>query len=112
MKRSTRGLESYFVKTPMGLYVGFIAISVITEDSRLVVNDVKTFSFGLANGSDENQMYRDLPSFLDRCLAKYGKVSWTAFEGNKANRSYEIYTKRKKGLITKDGKHIRYVCQR
>jgi hypothetical protein len=77
-----------------------------------VVDGIKTFSFGLENSEDENQMYKDLPSFLDRCLVKYGKVSWTAIEGDKANRAYEIYTKRKKGTITKDGKHIRYVCQR
>jgi hypothetical protein len=104
--------ESYFVKTPKGLYVGFIAISIAPEDGKPVVEDVKTFSFGLENSDDENQMYRDLPGFLDRCLAKYNKVAWTAMDGNKANRSYEIYTKRKKGTITKDGKHIRYVCQR
>jgi hypothetical protein len=108
MKR--RDFESYFVKTPKGLYVGFVALYIVSEGGRSVVNDVKTFSFGLEDSADENQMYRDLPSFLDKCLAKYGKVSWTAMEGNKANRAYEIYTRRKKGTISKNGKYIRYVC--
>ncbi|MDR1147604.1 MAG: hypothetical protein LBK66_03120 [Spirochaetaceae bacterium] len=104
------GFESYFVKSPKGLYVGFIAILIANEDGKSVVNDVKTFSFGLDNSDDENQMYKDLPAFLDKCLAKYKKVSWTALEGNKANRAYEIYTKRRKGTISKDGKYIRYTC--
>jgi hypothetical protein len=90
-------MESFFIKTPKGLYVGFIAINIVLEDGKSVVDDVKTFSFGLDDSADENQMYKDLPAFLDKCLAKYGKVSWTAMEGNKANRAYEIYTKRKKG---------------
>jgi hypothetical protein len=110
MKRSARGLESYFVKTPKGLYVGFIAISIIPEDGRQVVDGIKTFSFSLDNSADENQMYKDLPAFLDKCLAKYKKVSWTAIEGNKANRAYAICAKRRKGTISKDGKYIRYVC--
>jgi hypothetical protein len=104
--------ESYFVKTPKGIYAGFIAITVASEDGRPVVEDVKIFSFGLENSDDENQMFKDLPSFLDKCLAKYKKVSWTAIEGNKANRAYEIYTKRKKGTISKDGKYIRYTCEK
>jgi hypothetical protein len=102
--------ETFFIKTPKGLYIGFIAISLETENDKTVVEDVKTFSFGLGNEADENQMYKDLPSFLDRCLAKYGKVSWEAIEGNKANRAYEIYTKRHNGTITKNGKYIRYTC--
>jgi hypothetical protein len=56
-------------------------------------------------------MFKDLPAFLDKCLAKYGKVSWTALVGNKANRAYEIYIKRHKGIISKEGKYIRYSCQ-
>ena len=103
-------VESYFVKTPKGLYIGFIAINIIIEDGKQVVNDVKTFSFGLDNEADENQMYKDLPAFLDKCLTKYGKVSWMAIVGNKANRAYEIYTKRHKGIISKNGKYIRYTC--
>jgi hypothetical protein len=75
-----------------------------------VVEDVTTFSLSLDNSDDENQMYKDLPAFLDKCLAKYKKGSWTAIEGNKANRAYAIYTKRRKGTISKDGKYIRYVC--
>jgi hypothetical protein len=103
-------MESFFIKTPKGLYVGFIAINIVLEDGKPVVDDVKTFSFGLDDSADENQMYKDLPAFLDKCLAKYGKVSWEALEGNKANRAYEIYTKRRKGTISKDGKRIRYTC--
>lgn len=45
-------------------------------------------------------------------MAKYKKVSWTAFDGNKANRAYEIYTKRRKGTISKNGKYIRYACEK
>ena len=105
-----RDFESYFIKTPKGLYVGFVAIHIEMEYGKPVVDDVKTFSFSLEDSDDENQMYKDLRGFLDRCLAKYGKVSWTAIEGNKANRAYSIYTKRKKGAITKTGKNIRYVC--
>jgi hypothetical protein len=56
-------------------------------------------------------MYKDLPAFLDKCLSKYGKVSWTAIEGNRANRAYEIYTKRHRGTISKDGKYVRYICE-
>jgi hypothetical protein len=104
--------ESYFIKTPKGLYVGFVAICIALEDGKSVVDGVKTFSFGLENSEDENQMFKDLPGFLDKCLSKYGNISWTAIDGNKANHAYEIYTKRKKGTITKDGKYIRYVCQR
>jgi hypothetical protein len=104
-------MESYLIKTPKGLYVGFVAINIVSEGDRFVVDDVKTFSFGLDNSDDENQLYKDLPAFLDKCLAKYGKVSWTAIEGNKANRAYAIYTKRHKGTIIKDGKYIRYVCE-
>jgi hypothetical protein len=103
-------MESYFIKTPKGLYVGFVAINIITEEGRQVVDDVKTFSFSLDNSDDENQMYKDIPAFLDKCLDKYKEVSWTAIEGNKANRAYAIYTKRRKGMVFKDGKHIRYVC--
>jgi hypothetical protein len=103
-------LESYFVKNTKGLYIGFIAISITTEDGRQVVDDVKTFSFSLDDSDDENQMYKDLPAFLDKCLAKYKKVSWAAIEGNKANRAYAICAKRRKGTISKDGKYIRYVC--
>jgi hypothetical protein len=102
--------ESFFIKTVKGLYIGFIAIAMGFEDGKAIVEDVKTFSFGLGNEADENQMYKDLPVFLDKCLEKYGKVSWEAMEGNKANRAYEIYTKRHKGTITKDGKYIRYTC--
>jgi hypothetical protein len=102
--------ESYFIKTTKGLYVGFVAIHIEIEDGKPVVDDVKIFSFSLDNSNDENQIYKDLPAFLDKCLAKYGKVSWTAIEGNKANRAYAIYTKRRKGTITKNGKYIRYVC--
>jgi hypothetical protein len=105
-------LESFFIKTQKGLYIGFIAIAICSEGGKAAVEDVKTFSFGLDDSADENQMYKDLPLFLDKCLAKYGKVSWEALEGNKANRAYEIYTKRRKGTISKDGKHIRYVCQK
>lgn len=105
------GRECYFVKTPQGIYVGFIALHLTNEDGRLIVNDIKTFSFSLDNSADENQMYKDMPSFLNKCLSKYGKVSWTAIAGNKANRAYEIYTRRHKGTITRDGKYIRYVCQ-
>ena len=107
MKRP--GFESYFVKSSKGLYVGFIAIFIADEDGEPVVEEVKTFSFSLDNSDDDNQMYKDLPAFLDKCLAKYKKVSWTALAGNKANRAYEIYTKRRKGIISKDGKYIRYV---
>jgi hypothetical protein len=103
-------MESYLIKTPKGLYVGFVAINLVLEDSRIIVDDVKTFSFGLDDSDNENQMYKDLPAFLDKCLAKYGKVSWTALERNKANRAYAIYTKRHKGVISKDGEYIRYVC--
>jgi hypothetical protein len=110
MKQSQ--FESYLVKTPKGLYTGFVAIHIVSEDDKFVVDDVKIFSFGLENSDDENQMYKDLPSFLDKCLAKYNKVSWTAIEGNKANRAYAIYTRRQKGIISKNGKYIRYVCQR
>jgi hypothetical protein len=102
--------ESFFIKTLKGRYAGFIAIAIGSENGGMVVEDVKTFSFGLGNEADENQTYKDLPSFLDKCLAKYGKVSWEAIEGNKANRAYEIYTKRHNGTITKDGKYIRYTC--
>jgi hypothetical protein len=102
--------ETFFIKTTKGLYVGFIAIAVGSEDSKTIVEDVKTFSFGFGNEADENQIYKDLPSFLDKCLAKYEKVSWEAIEGNKANRAYEIYTKRHNGTIAKDGKYIRYTC--
>jgi hypothetical protein len=103
--------ESFFIKTPKGLYVGFIAIAIGFEEGKRVVEDVKTFSFGLGNEDDENQMYKDLPAFLDNCLKKYGKISWEAIEGNKANRAYAIYTKRRKGTISKEGKYIRYVCR-
>jgi hypothetical protein len=84
-------MESYFIKTPKVLYVGFVAINIVLEDGKPVVDDVKIFSFGLDNSDDENQMYKDLPAFLNTCLAKYGKVSWTALEGNKSNRDYAIY---------------------
>jgi hypothetical protein len=104
------GFESYFVKSPKGLFVGFIAVFITTENGRQVVDEVKTFSFSLDNSADENQMYKDLPAFLDKCLAKYGKASWTAIAGAKANRAYEIYTKRRGGTISKSGKYIRYVC--
>jgi hypothetical protein len=103
-------MESYLIKTSKGLYVGFVAINIVSENGRFVVDDVKTFSFGLDNSDDENQMYKDIPAFLDKCLAKYKKVSWTALEGNKANRAYAIYTKRRKGTVSKDGKYIRYTC--
>jgi hypothetical protein len=111
MKRSSKGFESYFIKTSRGLMVGFLALHIVIEDEKPVVDDVKTFSFGLADSDDENQMFKDLPAFLDKCLAKYGKVSWTALVGNKANRAYEIYTKRRNGVISKEGKYIRYLCQ-
>jgi hypothetical protein len=68
--------ESFFIETKKGPYIGFIAPAVGSEDGRPVVEDVKTFSFGLGNEADENQIYKDIPSFLDKCLAKYGKVSW------------------------------------
>jgi hypothetical protein len=102
--------DSYFVKNTKGQYVGFIAVNIINDNGNIVVDDIKTFSFGLENDADENQMYKDLPAFLNKCLDKYKKVSWTAIEGNKANRAYEIYTKRHKGTITKNGKYIRYTC--
>jgi hypothetical protein len=102
--------ETFFIETKKGLYIGFIAITLGSENGKTAVEDVKTFSFGLGNKADENQMYKDIPFFLDKCLAKYGKVSWEAIEGNKANRAYEIYTKRHTGTITKDGKYIRYTC--
>jgi hypothetical protein len=111
MKRSSKGFESYFVKTPRGLIVGFLALHIVIEDGKSIVDDVKTFSFGLVDSDDENQMFKDLPAFLDKCLSKYGKVSWTALVGNKANRAYEIYTKRRKGVISKEDKYIRYICQ-
>jgi hypothetical protein len=111
LKRSSKGFESYFVKTPRGLIVGFLALHIVIEDGKPVIDDVKTFSFGLTDPDDENQMFKDLPAFLDKCLAKYGKVSWTALVGNKANRAYEIYTKRRKGVISKEGKYIRYICR-
>jgi hypothetical protein len=102
--------KSFFIKTIKGLYTGFIAIAIGSENGETVVEDVKTFSFGLGNEADENQMYKDIPSFLDKCLAKYRKVSWEAIDGNKANRAYEIYTRRHNGTITKNGKYIRYTC--
>jgi hypothetical protein len=105
------GFDSYFVKTPKGVYVGFLAITIEPEDGKPVVRDVKVFSFGMENSVDENQIYKDLPSFLDKCLAKYKKVSWTAMDGNKADRTYAIYTKRHHGTITKNGNQICYVCQ-
>lgn len=103
-------LKSYFIKSSKGLYVGFIAINISQEGEEKSVNDVKVFSFGLENDADENQIYKDIPSFLDKCLAEYKKISWTAIEGNKANRAYEVYTKRHNGTITKDGKYLRYTC--
>jgi hypothetical protein len=106
------GFESYFIKSSKGLYIGFLAIFIAAEGGERVVEDVKTFSFSLDDSDDENQMFKDLPAFLDKCLAKYGKVSWTALEGNKANRAYTIYTKRRKGSASKDGKYIRYTCQK
>jgi hypothetical protein len=108
MKQSD--FESYLIKTSKGLYAGFIAVHIEPEDDTPVIDDIKTFSFGLEGSDDENQMYKDLPAFLDKCLAKYKKVSWTALEGNKANRAYAIYTKRRKGTVSKDGKYIRYTC--
>jgi hypothetical protein len=102
--------ESYFIESPKGLYVGFIAIQIVAEDGRQVVDEVKTFSFGLADSDDENQMYKDVLPFIDKCIAIYKKVSWTAMVGNKANRAYAIYTKRRKGTISRNGKYIRYVC--
>jgi hypothetical protein len=107
---SRSDLESYFIKNSRGFYVGFFAIILTKEEGKTVVNGIKVFSFGLEPKNDENQIFKDLPKFLDQCLAKYHKVSWTALEGNKANRAYAIYTKRHKGSIVKLGNKVRYIC--
>jgi hypothetical protein len=61
------------------------------------------------DSDDEN---KNIPVFLDKCLDKYKKASRNAIEENKANRAYKIYTKRRKGTVSKDGKHILYVFQK
>jgi hypothetical protein len=108
----TPAMKSFFVKNSKNAFIGFIAINLVSEDNSIVVNNIKIFSFGLNGETDENQMFKDLPSFLNGLIQKYKKVSWIAIEGNKANRAYAIITKRYGGTIKKLGTHIRYTVQR
>ena len=102
--------ECYFMKTSRGIYVGFIAVLVEVEDRERVVQDVKIFSFGLSAKEDENMIRKDVPFFLDNCLKRFPKVSWTALKANKANIAYDIYCKRHKGTREDKGKYWRYTC--
>jgi hypothetical protein len=101
-------MKSFFIKNSSGLFVGFVAVLVDQEGGRDVISDIKMFSFGLDDKDDENQMYKDMPKFLDDLVKKYKKVSWGALDGNKANRVYAIVTKKYKGIIEKSGNHIQY----
>jgi hypothetical protein len=104
-------IECYFVKNSTGKYAGFVGIVFGIENGGKIVKDVKVFTWGLSAKEDENQIYKDIPSLLDRCLDKYKKVSWAALKGNRANTAYSIYTRRHNGNIEKLGNRIRYTCQ-
>ena len=103
-------LESYFIVSSKGLYVGFIAISIATVEKTQVVNDIKVFSFGLPSEADENTIYKDIPKFLDDCLKRFSVVTWKALKGNRANIAYEIYRRKHKGLRDNLGIAWRYTC--
>ena len=102
--------ESYFMKTSKGIYVGFIALWLVSEKENTFVKDIKFFSFGLSPKEDENMICKDVPALLDKCLKKYSKVMWTALKANKANIAYEIYRRRHKGKKEDLGNAWRYTC--
>ena len=104
------GIESYFMKTSKGIYIGYIAVKLKLENRQTIVDDIKLFSFGLSPKEDENMIRRDAPNLLDICLKKYPKVSWSALKANKANIAYEIYRKRRKGEKEDLGNAWRYTC--
>ena len=108
VKRSD--FESYLIKNSRGNFVGFIALFIDSEKGKKIISNIKVFSFGLSPQEDENMILKDVPKLLDDCLKKYLKVTWTALKGNKTNRAYEIYCKRKKGTKEDLGNSWRYTC--
>jgi hypothetical protein len=109
---STRAssIESYFMKNSKGLYAGFIAAILDTEEGKKLVKDVKMFSFGLSPKEDENMIRRDAPQLLDQCLKRFPKVRWEAMKDNKANIAYEIYRKKHNGIRNDLGTKWEYIC--
>jgi hypothetical protein len=103
-------MESYFIKTSTGLYVGFITLLIDQEDGKPFVNGVKLFSFGISPKEDENMIRRDIPGLLDQCLKRFPKVRWEALKGNKANAAYEIYRKKHNGIRNDLGNSWEYIC--
>jgi hypothetical protein len=112
MDYSTRAssIESYFIKTSNGIYVGFIALLFEPENGKTIVNDIKIFSFGLSPKEDEDMIRRDAPQLLDQCLKRFPKVRWEAMKDNKANIAYEIYRKKHNGIRNDLGTKWEYIC--
>jgi len=104
------GMESYFMKTSKGLYVGFIAIALDLKNDPVTVEDVKFFSFNLPPSEDENMIRRDVPALMDICLKRFPVVTWKALKTNKANAAYEIYRKKHKGKRDDLGDSWLYTC--
>ena len=98
-------IKTFFLKNSKGLYTGFLGV---IEKSPKVIEDIKMFSFGLANNKDENLMYKDIPLFLSAICKNYKSVTWSERIGNKANTAYEIACKKLKGTIEKNGNRITY----
>jgi hypothetical protein len=81
--------------------VGFVAYIVKNNE----VIEIKMFSF---NPNGATVLMRDLIILLDRLVKQYNNVSWTAFEGNPANRFYQKAMEKYNGTINKDGNKITY----
>jgi hypothetical protein len=84
-----------------GKPVGFVAY----EENGDSVTEIKMFSFNPKQGT---VLMRDLIILLNDLVSKYKQVSWTAFEGNPANRFYQKAMEKYDGTINKDGNKIRY----
>jgi hypothetical protein len=102
-------IKPYFIKSSKGLYAGFIAVILETEDGKTIVDDVKMFSFGLSAKEDEDMIRKDAPLLLNQCLKRYPKVRWDAMKDNPANAAYEIYRKKHNGIRNDLGDKWEYV---